>query len=909
MVKMQLSSLLLGLCLAGGSAAVDRRVLRRDDGLTAPVGAPAPKRFIVEFAEGVDPTVALESLTSASGAKVVKVFNSDVFQGAALESDEDNVDSLQALTHVAQAWTSRRIPLAPVDPAQVFSADATANATSSRDIHFMTGVDKLHAAGILGKGVNVGVVDTGVAYRHPALGGGFGPGFKVAGGYDLVGNEYWPNEGQKTPDSDPDDQQGHGTHVSGIIAGNGENFVGVAPEANIYMYKVFTHIDNTDEDTLIEAFLRAYDDGVDIISSSIGGASGFVNGAWALVASRLVEQGVVVTISAGNSGADGPFVASSGSSGANVLAIASVNGATIFAPTFDLSIDGAISKLAYLTSDDWTVASGLPIVPLTLDTTVAADACTALPSTTPDFTGKVVLVRRGSCTFATKQANLAPFNAKYILFYSTPTASLTAPGTDDHSSIVAMITPADGATIVNAYKAGSNLSATFFNIDSGEVKGINNTLGGLASTFTSIGPTNELFIKPDVAAPGGSIFSTYLDGGWAVLSGTSMACPYVAGVAALYIGQYGGRKTNGVGFAKALAARIMTSGEIIPWDPTAQTGGIDNAISSVAQVGTGLINATKVLSFETQLSYDKFALNDTHHFSRYHSVDVTNTGKSSITYSFELEAAGGFYAAIVDPEDSSAPRMAIFGEALAEPAGWVPEVSLPSSFTLAPGQTKTAKVSFNYPTGLDGTRVPVYSGNILVKGSNAETLRVPYLGVASDLHKDIGQVFEYPWGAPLITSTRENIPIANKANFTFDLSVDKQDFPNLWSILKYATTELRWDIFESTWKERDWVYPPVVGKAGYVGSATAWAGDSSEGKIFNPATNSSTNLLSFPQINVPRDYSSGNGTHFWWLGQLANGTTIAPGTYQFRIAALVPFGTPGSSNNWDVFQTPPFTVL
>ena len=50
----------------------------------------------------------------------------------------------------------------------------------------MTGVDKLHEEGIEGAGVIVGIVDSGVDYTHPALGGCFGPGCKIAGGVDLV---------------------------------------------------------------------------------------------------------------------------------------------------------------------------------------------------------------------------------------------------------------------------------------------------------------------------------------------------------------------------------------------------------------------------------------------------------------------------------------------------------------------------------------------------------------------------------------------------------------------------------------------------------------------------------------------------------------------------------------------------
>jgi subtilisin family serine protease len=56
--------------------------------------------------------------------------------------------------------------------------------------HVMTGVDKLHAEGLNGNGIKIAVIDTGVDYTHPALGGGFGPGFKVIGGYDFVGEEF-----------------------------------------------------------------------------------------------------------------------------------------------------------------------------------------------------------------------------------------------------------------------------------------------------------------------------------------------------------------------------------------------------------------------------------------------------------------------------------------------------------------------------------------------------------------------------------------------------------------------------------------------------------------------------------------------------------------------------------------------
>ena len=73
----------------------------------------------------------------------------------------------------------------------------------------MGGVDKLHQLGIKGKGIKIGIVDTGVDYRHPALGAGFGPGFKIAGGWAFVADN-------GTTISDPDPLTtcyggGHGT--------------------------------------------------------------------------------------------------------------------------------------------------------------------------------------------------------------------------------------------------------------------------------------------------------------------------------------------------------------------------------------------------------------------------------------------------------------------------------------------------------------------------------------------------------------------------------------------------------------------------------------------------------------------------------------------------------------------------
>ncbi|CCF39083.1 subtilisin BPN [Colletotrichum higginsianum] len=208
------------LALAGtGAAKVSRRaVSNEEDVRPSNDTVVAPKKFIIELDQAADKDAVVRQLQARPGSRVLKVFDSAVFRGVAVESDSENTDSLEALAPVVKAWHSTRVQLAPVVAGESFSDDARA---PDYAIHWMTGVDKLHEQGILGKGVKVGVVDTGVEYTHPALGGCFGAGCKIAGGYDFVGdNTYWPYPGEeRQPDEDPMDSVGHGTHVTGIIAG------------------------------------------------------------------------------------------------------------------------------------------------------------------------------------------------------------------------------------------------------------------------------------------------------------------------------------------------------------------------------------------------------------------------------------------------------------------------------------------------------------------------------------------------------------------------------------------------------------------------------------------------------------------------------------------------------------------
>ncbi len=174
------------------------------------------------------------------------------------------------------------------------------------------GADKVWAEGITGSGVNVAILDTGIDTDHPELQDSY------LGGYDFVNNDPYP-----------EDDHGHGTHISGIITSNGvgdANSKGVSPGAGIYMYKVCNVNGNCYEDDMMAAMEDAvYNTDAKVMSISIGGGSYTTENcdsdSLAAKVNWVVDQNLTVAIAAGN---DGRGVSSPGcASGA--IAVGAVN--------------------------------------------------------------------------------------------------------------------------------------------------------------------------------------------------------------------------------------------------------------------------------------------------------------------------------------------------------------------------------------------------------------------------------------------------------------------------------------------------------------------------------------------------------------------------------------------------------
>ncbi|MEM0360675.1 MAG: S8 family serine peptidase [Candidatus Diapherotrites archaeon] len=160
---------------------------------------------------------------------------------------------------------------------------------------------------ITGKGKKIAIIDTGVDYTHPDLGGCLGPNCKVIGGYDIINN-----------DSDPMDDHCHGTHCAAIAAGNG-TLKGVAPDAKILAYKVLNSYGFGTITGIIKGIELAvdpnqdgdYSDRADILSLSLGGY-GNPDDPMSKAVDSAVEAGSVVVVAAGNSGPSTETVKSPG---------------------------------------------------------------------------------------------------------------------------------------------------------------------------------------------------------------------------------------------------------------------------------------------------------------------------------------------------------------------------------------------------------------------------------------------------------------------------------------------------------------------------------------------------------------------------------------------------------------------
>jgi subtilisin family serine protease len=641
-----------------------------------------------------------------------------LFNGISISASAETVNAMRELDSVKAVWPNRTIEVprtAAADPEL-----STAIAQTGADV-------AQNELGLSGAGVKVAVMDTGIDYDHAGLGGDGTartdsaqfPNGRVIAGRDLVGDAYnadsaSPNfNPNPVPDARPDDCQGHGTHVAGIVGANGGGIKGVAPGAQFGSYRVFGCDGSTTEDIMLAAMEAALADGMHVLNMSIGDA--FLSWPQSVTAAgsdRLVRKGMVVVASIGNSGADGVYSAGAPGVGDKVIGVASMDNSHVELRTFTAAPDGLRVGYQGMTGAPAAPTSGTAQLARTGTPTTANDACSALPA--GSLAGKVALIRRGTCTFRQKVQNAQTAGATGAIVYNNAAgrfAGTVAGTTPPEITIPAVsISDSEGATLSGRLPTAleSTIEITWTN----EVGKFPNATAGLASSFTSYGPTADLQVKPDVAAPGGLIRSTYPleKGGSAVLSGTSMAAPHTAGAVALLLEARPNTNPN------AMRTLLQNTATPRPWFGAPAAGFIE----AVHRQGAGMIDIPDAVLTTTTVEPSKLALGESEAGPATRTLTIRNTSSTAKTYALGNVSAIGTGNTFPSVSFWLQNRTVTFSQA------GVPVTSL----TVPAGGSASVDVTINPVPGA-GEDKTVYTG-FLTFTSGSEVRRVPYVGFIGD---------------------------------------------------------------------------------------------------------------------------------------------------------------------------------
>ena len=512
--------------------------------------------------------------------------------------------------------------------------------------------------GLTGAGQTIAIIDTGVDYLHADFGGagnpadftandstviepGTFPTAKVIGGQDFVGNDY--DYGlDPVPDPDPLDCNGHGTHTAGTAAGQGVNTdgstftgpyttasvsglaigPGSAPQASILAYKVFGCDGSTDDANVLAAIDAAYAAGATVISISLGSTFGDPTDVEAQAVNNVVRSGVVVIAAAGNEGHAAPYIVGSPSVASRGVSVAAIDASASELPA------GVIDTTSIVLSNgnDGTLPVTGPVKVLSDGAGGIGLGCDAAEYAGVTA-GDIVVTLRGVCARVDRATLGAAAGAAAVIMvnngldyppYEGDIAGVTIPflgGLDaDSQAIMAL----DGQTITISQTTVPN-------------PGFN-----AAASFTSGGPRSvDSALKPDLAAPGVSVLSAGvgLGTGGILESGTSMATPHVAGIAALV--RQAHPRWHPVKVKAALMNRASASA-LTDYDPSNEGAGLANAPESVSATW-GLMTVDGLDS----LNYGYFQAGGPVCIQR--SFRIFNDGSAAVTVNLSTDVTDGGY--------------------------------------------------------------------------------------------------------------------------------------------------------------------------------------------------------------------------------------------------------------------------
>ena len=647
---------------------------------------------------------------------------------------------------------------------------------------YETGIFKSGDSGYDGSGMVVAVLDTGLDSNHTAfsvdnftsekLGLTYEDVAKVIGktkANELAGglsaDDVYINEkvpfGYDYADNNPDvysTHNNHGTHVSGVIVGKDDTITGVAPNAQLVSMKVFSDIMDTARSSWI---LSALEDcvvlDVDVINMSLGTACGFSRESDEEITSgvyqKIRDAGISLIVAASNSYSSAygsekngnlgltsnPDTGTVGSPGTyeGAMSVASINGEETpyikYKDTiiyFDESTNGASKENDFfetLLGDEDSKTYEYVVIPGVGRT---ADY------TGLDVTGKIALVRRGDNTFEEKAMIAEDQGAAGIIIYNNVSGEIKM-NVGKAQLAVCSISQNDGEMLVQ--QGGGKLTISK-----------KQTSGPFISDFSSWGPGPNLELKPEITAHGGNILSSVTGGGYDRLSGTSMACPNLAGVVILLrqyvVENFPDIANDNVKVNAMVNCLMMSTADIalntngLPYSVRKQGAGLANLLNSIntpAYITTFDAEGTEMDKSKLELGDDpektgvyemSFRVNNfgskkvSYELGAYVMTEgvsetKTNAGETTITEEAYLLDGASFAITSVNGEDHK-------GKKISVPAGESVDVTV--TVTLSDEDKAYLDQSFE-----NGMYVEGYI-TLTAKSGTKIDLNVPYLAFYGD---------------------------------------------------------------------------------------------------------------------------------------------------------------------------------
>jgi len=810
----------------------------------------------------------------------------DLLNAVSVSATPADAARIRALPGVKGVFPVHTMTLPPAETGSGSAIDL-ANAIG------MTGADFAHnELGLDGRGVTIAIMDSGVDYRDPELGGCFGAGCKVRGGFDLVGDTYDADTDDTTyqpvphPDPDPapcdpnvadqiaaqpgagESSAGHGTHVAGIAAADGRGHtadgqvVGVAPGARLLAYRVFGCNGGTATDVMIAAMEMARHDHADILNMSIGAAfNNWPESPEAEAADRLVKHGMIVTSSIGNSGANGGQLWSAGAPGVakRVIAAASFDNTKMTGPAFAVSPDGKL--FPYIRSDS-------PVTPTSGSAELVNTSNFGCdPADIPaSVSGRIALIRRGTCFFSVKAANAQAKGAVAVVLMNNSPIPLSPTVAGGGITIpVVLVSQASGDELVARVNAGPT-TLTWTNKTAEEPL----VTAGLVSDFTSWGTDAELGLKPDIGAPGGQIYSTWPHqqfGGHNTIGGTSMAAPHIAGLAALILQAKPKLDPDEVqtllmNTSSPIGVNVAPTAGLEPtWRQGSGLAMVDRAVLTPASVTPAKLSLGEGDGDSAKMTVD----NDAHYPVTYDlsGVSTVATGPSAnpaAVFPYNFAYTLGSNAASFSASSVTVPARgrATFHVAIA-PSALLPDKSLYGGYV------------------------------VLTPRGGGITLRVPYVGFKGD-YQSLPVLTSASCGLPAvfqISATGNDAclgPGVNRlgaAGGTFTLQ--GASFPILLYHLNHQVRKLNLQVYKTNGQ-------PVGGQRNFV--------DQEE---YLPRNSAATSFFEFDWDGTRSQNKDGRT-------RSDRRPTVPNGTYVLQLSVLKALGNEDNPAHWETFTSPPITL-